>query len=258
MGILNITPDSFSDGGLYTSIDAAVKHVASMIEEGADCIDIGCESSRPGATPISLQEELDRLLPILDAIQSRFNIPLSIDTYKPDVMHWAIEKKVFMINDILALTTPGAVDVVKDSDVQLCIMHHRGTPETLHDDKNYINVIDEVFGFLKNRVDHLVASGIAADRIIIDPGFGFAKESQHNLDLLKNIAVLKKLECPILIGISRKRMFGQWFDRQTIERLPACLSASLWAYAQGVQWFRTHDVKATSDALKMHQLLIGA
>ncbi|MAH61278.1 MAG: dihydropteroate synthase [Legionellales bacterium] len=255
MGILNGTPDSFSDGGLFVSPQHALDHTMQMISEGADMIDIGCESSRPGSDRISIQEELDRLLPILEIIRHNTNIPISIDTYKPEVMKAALSFNIDMINDIFALQIPGAVALIKDAAVDVCIMHNLGTPETMHASAPYDDPLQDVCAFLSNRVQYLGEHGIAEERIIIDPGFGFAKTVDDNLALLRGIKQLTQLKLPVLVGLSRKSMFQKLMGGEIPDRLPSCLSATLWCYEQGVQWFRTHDVKATCDALKMSRII---
>ena len=255
MGVLNGTPDSFSDGGLYVTPNEALKRVEQMCLEGADIIDIGCESSRPGAKTVSLNEELDRLLPILERVSKNIDVPISIDTYKPEVMKAALEYPIAMINDIFAFQLPGAIDAVKNKTVDLCVMHNKGMPDSLHRDKQYKDVINEVYLFLDERIQALKNANIQQERIIIDPGFGFAKTVEQNVTLLKNIEKFSNLNCQMLIGLSRKSMFHKLMGGTIQDRLPSCLSASLWCYRHGATWFRTHDVKQTRHALQMYTLL---
>lgn len=250
MGILNVTPDSFSDGGQFTNIDAAIAHAQQLIEDGADIIDIGGESTRPGATPVPLETELQRVIPVIQAL-AKCGVALSIDTYKPAVMQAAIKAGVHMVNDVFALQQPGAIEAVQDSAVGLCLMHMQGIPQTMQLQPQYQDVLVEVRQFLQQRVSHLSAAGIAKQRIAIDPGFGFGKKTQHNLTLLKQLAQIRFDDLPILAGLSRKSILGQLAGGDPSQRLYASLAASVLAVSHGANIVRVHDVKATVEALKV-------
>jgi dihydropteroate synthase len=250
MGILNVTPDSFSDGGQFTNIDAAIAHAQQLIDDGADIIDIGGESTRPGATPVPLETELQRVIPVIQAL-AKCGVALSIDTYKPAVMQAAIKAGVHMVNDVFALQQPGAIEAVQDSAVGLCLMHMQGTPQTMQLQPQYQDVLVEVRQFLQQRVSHLSAAGIAKQRIAIDPGFGFGKKTQHNLTLLKQLAQIRFDDLPILAGLSRKSILGQLAGGDPSQRLYASLAASVLAVSHGANIVRVHDVKATVEALKV-------
>lgn len=250
MGILNVTPDSFSDGGQFTNIDAAIAHAQQLIDDGADIIDIGGESTRPGATPVPLETELQRVIPVIQAL-AKCGVALSIDTYKPAVMQAAIKAGVHMVNDVFALQQPGAIEAVQDSAVGLCLMHMQGTPQTMQLQPQYQDVVQEVRQFLQQRVSQLSAAGIAKQRIAIDPGFGFGKKTQHNLTLLKQLAQIRFDDLPILAGLSRKSILGQLAGGDPSQRLYASLAASVLAVSHGANIVRVHDVKATVEALKV-------
>lgn len=250
MGILNVTPDSFSDGGQFTNIDAAIAHAQQLINDGADIIDIGGESTRPGATPVPLETELQRVIPVIQAL-AKCGVALSIDTYKPAVMQAAIKAGVHMVNDVFALQQPGAIEAVQDSAVGLCLMHMQGTPQTMQLQPQYQDVVQEVRQFLQQRVSQLSAAGIAKQRIAIDPGFGFGKKTQHNLTLLKQLAQIRFDNLPILAGLSRKSILGQLAGGDPSQRLYASLAASVLAVSHGANIVRVHDVKATVEALKV-------
>jgi dihydropteroate synthase len=250
MGILNVTPDSFSDGGQFTNIDAAIAHAQQLIDDGADIIDIGGESTRPGATPVPLETELQRVIPVIQAL-AKCGVALSIDTYKPAVMQAAIKAGVHMVNDVFALQQPGAIEAVQDSAVGLCLMHMQGNPQTMQLQPQYQDVVQEVRQFLQQRVSQLSAAGIAKQRIAIDPGFGFGKKNQHNLTLLKQLAQIRFDNLPILAGLSRKSILGQLAGGDPSQRLYASLAASVLAVSHGANIVRVHDVKATVEALKV-------
>jgi dihydropteroate synthase len=250
MGILNVTPDSFSDGGQFTNIDAAIAHAQQLIDDGADIIDIGGESTRPGATPVPLETELQRVIPVIQAL-AKCGVALSIDTYKPAVMQAAIKAGVHMVNDVFALQQPGAIEAVQDSAVGLCLMHMQGNPQTMQLQPQYQDVVQEVRQFLQQRVSQLSAAGIAKQRIAIDPGFGFGKKTQHNLTLLKQLAQIRFDNLPILAGLSRKSILGQLAGGDPSQRLYASLAASVLAVSHGANIVRVHDVKATVEALKV-------
>jgi len=250
MGILNVTPDSFSDGGKFHHIDAALTHAQQMIEQGADIIDIGGESTRPGAQPVMLEEELQRVIPVIQAL-SGCGAVLSVDTYKPEVMRAAIEAGVHMVNDVFALQQPGALQAVQDSQVAICLMHMQGTPQTMQVQPSYQNVLAEVQAFLTQRVEVVRQIGVGDDRIVLDPGFGFGKKTAHNLTLLKHLAELHIASLPILAGLSRKSVLGQIVGQDADQRVFASVAASVLAVSHGANIVRVHDVKATVEALKV-------
>lgn len=250
MGILNVTPDSFSDGGKFHHIDAALTHAQQMIEQGADIIDIGGESTRPGAQPVMLEEELQRVIPVIQAL-SGCGAVLSVDTYKPEVMRAAIEAGVHMVNDVFALQQPGALQAVQDSQVAICLMHMQGTPQTMQVQPSYQNVLAEVQAFLTQRVEVVRQIGVGDDRIVLDPGFGFGKKTAHNLTLLKHLAELHIANLPILAGLSRKSLLGQIVGQDADQRVFASVAASVLAVSHGANIVRVHDVKATVEALKV-------
>jgi dihydropteroate synthase len=250
MGIVNVTPDSFSDGGQHANAVAAIKHAQQLIAEGADIIDIGGESTRPGAQPVSQQEELDRVLPIIEGLCGA-PVPLSIDTFKPAVMRAAIAAGAQMVNDINALQDIEAMHAVAQSNVAVCLMHKQGSPQTMQVQPHYENVVAEVSEFLRERIASAEASGIARNRIAIDPGFGFGKTLQHNLDLLRELHTLTELGVPVLAGLSRKSMLGTLTGQSVAERLAASVAAAMIAVQNGANIVRVHDVTATADALKI-------
>jgi dihydropteroate synthase len=253
MGILNLTPDSFSDGGHFHSLELALSRADQMIAEGADLIDIGGESSRPGAPPLPLDEELRRVMPVLYALRD-CGVPLSIDTYKPEVMREAITAGADMINDINGFRAPGALDAVRDADCALCVMHMQRDPQTMQVAPQYQDAVGEVSAFLRERIETLERAGIARGRLCIDPGFGFGKSLAHNLALLKNIGTMQsELGLPLLAGVSRKSMIGTITGKPVTERLAGSLAAALVATGQGARILRVHDVAATVDALKVWQ-----
>jgi dihydropteroate synthase len=248
MGIVNLTPDSFSGDGLASDTARAIAHARVQIEAGADLLDLGAESSRPGAIPTPLDEELGRLLPVLEALKN-CGVPLSVDTYKPEVMRAAITHGASMINDIYALRMPGALEAVADSDCALCLMHMQGEPLTMQQQPRYADVVAEVRDFLSARVLAAVAGGISRNRLVLDPGFGFGKALEHNLQLLRYLPKLSAESLPVLAGISRKSMLGAVTGRTVADRLPASLAAALLAVQRGASILRVHDVAATRDVL---------
>jgi dihydropteroate synthase len=251
MGVLNVTPDSFSDGGRFASLEFAVSRAEEMIADGVDLIDVGGESSRPGAPSLPLDEELRRVMPVLYALRD-MDKPLSVDTYKPEVMREAILAGADMINDINGFRAPGAIDAVRDSDCALCIMHMQATPETMQHNPAYVDVVQEVTDFLRERVDTMVAAGIERERICIDPGFGFGKTVEHNYALLRGIGQIQQaLDLPVLAGLSRKSMIGAVTGRVVEQRLAGSLAGALAAVAHGARIVRVHDVAETVDALKV-------
>ncbi len=251
MGILNTTPDSFSDGGRYQSLEFAVSRAEEMISEGVDMIDIGGESSRPGAPAVSLEQELGRVMPVAYALRD-MGKPLSVDTWKPQVMREAILAGVDMINDINAFRAPGALEAVVDSDCALCVMHMQGSPQDMQQNPVYADVVGEVIAFLRERVEALTAGGIERERICVDPGFGFGKTVEHNYALLRNIGRMQQeLGLPVLAGVSRKSMIGAVTSKPVEQRLAGNLAGALAAIAQGARIVRVHDVVETVDAVKV-------
>lgn len=248
MGIVNLTPDSFSGDGLVGDIDRAIQHARAQFEAGSDILDIGAESSRPGAIATSEDEELRRLLPVLREI-SRWGIPVSVDTYKPGVMRAALEAGASMINDITGMTRPGAIEVVADSDCAVCIMHMQGEPGTMQQAPVYDNVVAEVRDFFVEQVANCRSAGIADERMVLDPGFGFGKTLEHNLKLFRELGSLAIEGLPLFIGVSRKTMLGAITGRPVDQRLPASIAAALVGAQKGAKILRVHDVAATKDAL---------
>ena len=251
MGILNVTPDSFSDGGRFDSLESALERAEQMIADGVDIIDIGGESSRPGAAPLPLAEELRRVLPVVYALRD-CGKPLSIDTYKPEVMREAIAAGADMINDINGLRAAGALEAVRDSDCGLCVMHMLRDPQTMQEEPHYQDVVREVTDFLQQCVAQLEAAGVARERLCIDPGFGFGKTLTHNVALLKNIDQIQQaLGLPLLAGLSRKSMLAGITGKAVPDRLAGSLALALVAAANGARILRVHDVAETVDALKV-------
>ena len=256
MGIVNLTPDSFSGDGLASNIGEAVAQARQQIDAGADLLDLGAESSRPGATPTAENEELRRLLPVLEALRD-CGVPISVDTYKPTVMRAALANGASMINDIYALRKPGAMAAVADSNCAVCLMHMQGAPLTMQEQPAYCDVVAEVQGFLRTRVSAALAAGITRDRLLLDPGLCFGKTLQHNLDLLRSFAELSLDGLPLLAGVSRKSMLGTITGRPVEQRLAGSLAAALLAAQRGARILRVHDVAETRDALAVWQA-IGA
>ena len=251
MGVLNVTPDSFSDGGKYVSPDTALERAAEMLAQGASIIDVGGESTRPGASPVSVQEELDRVCPVVERIARSLDVVISVDTSRPEVMAEVIRMGAGMINDVRAFTLPGALESIKQAQVALCVMHMQGTPLTMQQRPVYDSVVQEVAGFLQDRVGELLQSGVQADRLIIDPGFGFGKTLEHNLQLLAATDLLCALGYPLLIGLSRKSMFAALLNRDVDERLYGSIAAATLGASMGAHIVRVHDVQETADALKL-------
>jgi dihydropteroate synthase len=251
MGILNITPDSFSDGGLYQQRDTALRQAEVMAGQGASILDIGGESTRPGAAAVSGQEELDRVIPVIEAIKSHIDIPLSIDTSKPAVMRAAVQAGAGLINDVNALRAEGALQAAIDLAVPVCLMHMQGKPRTMQQDPQYVDVVADVHDFLLQRTQALLDAGFAREKIVLDPGFGFGKTLAHNLALLRGLPVLAKTGYPLLIGISRKSMLGAITGRKVDQRVPASIAAAVLALQGGASILRVHDVAETVDALKV-------
>ena len=248
MGILNVTPNSFSDGGRYFNAPRALEHARRMIDDGADLVDIGGESTRPGAQPVDEAEELARVIPLVTALVAE-GVPVSVDTRKPAVMRAALAAGASMINDVCGLTAPGAVEAVAAADAGVCLMHMQGDPRTMQQAPSYADVVAEVRAFLVARAAACEAAGIARDRIVLDPGFGFGKTLAHNLALLAGLPALAATGYPVLAGLSRKASLGEITGRAVDERLAASLAAALAAVARGATLLRVHDVRETRDAL---------
>lgn len=252
MGVLNVTPDSFSDGSRFLDASRAVDHAREMVVEGAAVIDIGGESTRPGAEPVSESDELGRVLPVIEALSGKVEVPLSIDTSKPAVMTAAVEAGAGFINDVQALKAPGALEAAASLEVPVCLMHMLGEPRTMQENPRYDDVVSDIHRFLEERMTACVKAGIAEDRLVLDPGFGFGKTLEHNLELLRRLNELLDLGRPLLIGISRKSMLGKLLDgAPPEERLPASLAAAVIAVWQGAAIVRAHDVGETVQALRV-------
>lgn len=251
MGILNVTPDSFSDGGKYNHKEQALQYALQMIKDGATIIDIGGESTRPGATPVSVKEELQRVLPVVEAL-AQHDVIISVDTSEPEVIRQAVKKGAHIWNDVRALSRPDALAVAAELDIPVVIMHMRGEPTTMNQLANYEDVVEEVLRELTVRVEAAIAAGVRADNIIIDPGFGFAKNASHNLKLLQDFWRLNELGYPVLSALSRKRFIGEALEGAEVEdRIIGSITAHLLSIQQGASIVRVHDVKATSDAIKI-------
>lgn len=250
MGVLNVTPNSFSDGGRHATLQGALAHAREMAAAGAAIIDVGGESTRPGADPVPVQQELDRVLPVIESLRRELDVLVSIDTMKPEVMRAAVTAGAGMVNDVLALQTPGAIEAVAATRAAVCLMHMQGMPQTMQQDPHYDDVVKEVGDFLLARADACRAAGIAAERIALDPGFGFGKTMQHNLQLLRE---LKKLvgPYPLLVGLSRKSMLGKMLGRPVEQRLAGSLALATLAVAGGARIVRCHDVAETLDAVRV-------
>lgn len=256
MGVVNVTPDSFSDGGRFLDPKAAIDRAGALIEEGADILDVGAESSRPGARGVPVEEELSRLMPVLEGL-SDCAVPVSVDTVKPEVMRAAIAAGAAMINDVGALRAPGSLDAVANSEVGVCLMHMRGEPRTMQQTPSYRDVVAEVAAFLAERVAAAEGAGIARERIVVDPGFGFGKTVAHNFELLRHLDRIAALDLPVLAGWSRKSTLGAITGRKAEDRLAASLAAALLAAQRGARIVRVHDVAATRDALDVLAALQG-
>lgn len=256
MGVINTTPDSFSDGGtLYSGarldLDLAMTRARAMVEAGAAILDVGGESTRPGAQPVSPGQEMDRVLPLVERIAAELDVVISVDTSTPAVMTESARLGAGMLNDVRALGRDGALDAARVTDLPICLMHMRGEPGTMQLDPDYVDVVGEVDNYLRNRVDACVAHGIGRERLVLDPGFGFGKSVQHNLQLLRGLPRLAEQGLPLLVGLSRKSMIGKLLGREPGERLPASLALAVLAAERGAAIIRTHDVAATADAVAM-------
>jgi dihydropteroate synthase len=251
MGVLNVTPDSFSDGGQHLDPAAALLRAAEMVAEGADIIDVGGESTRPGAESVPLQQELDRVIPVIEAIRRELLVTVSLDTSKPEVMQAGCAAGAGLINDVRALRMPGALEVAASLNCPVCLMHMQGEPRSMQERPAYDDVVSEVAGFLAGRADAARAAGIAERHILLDPGFGFGKTLAHNLELLAGLDQIAALGYPVLAGLSRKSMLGKLLGRELPERLPGSLALALLAAQRGAAILRVHDVAPTVDALRV-------
>ncbi|MCG6540632.1 dihydropteroate synthase [Pseudomonas sp. KSR10] len=251
MGILNVTPDSFSDGGQHNGVDAALRHAQAMAAAGASLIDIGGESTRPGARVVSPLEELERVAPVVEAIARELDVIISVDTSTPAVIRESARLGAGLINDVRSLSRDGALDAVADSGLPVCLMHMRGEPADMQNDPRYEDVTAEVLRFLRERMDICVAAGVPVERIVLDPGFGFAKTLSHNLSLFKHMEQLHALGRPLLVGVSRKSMIGQALGRDVEHRLHGSLALAALAVAKGARILRVHDVAETVDVVRM-------
>jgi dihydropteroate synthase len=258
MGILNVTPDSFSDGGRFVDPERALRQAVSMAADGAAIIDIGGESTRPGAADVGEQEELDRVIPLVEAVASATDTPISVDTSKPVVMREAVAAGACMINDVRALQDAGALEAASELKVAVCLMHMLGDPRSMQVDPQYDDVVDEVAAFLGERLEACIAAGIDEQRVVLDPGFGFGKSPEHNVELLANLRQLRLRDRPLLVGVSRKSTLGVLTGRNVNERLPASLAAAVMAVVNGASIIRAHDVRETVDALTIAQSVMEA
>jgi len=258
MGILNVTPDSFSDGGCYDNPNIALRQAATMADEGAGIIDIGGESTRPGAAEVSVQQELDRVIPVIEAVRGISDVPISVDTSKPEVMRAAVAAGAAMINDVRALQEEGALAAAADLEVPVCIMHMQGQPRSMQEAPLYDDVVAEVAAFLEARIDACTRAGIAEELLIVDPGFGFGKTHAHNILLLANLRELAVRGRPLLVGVSRKSTLGELTQREVDQRMPASVAAAVVAVMQGAGIIRAHDVSATVDALRVARAVMEA
>lgn len=249
MGVLNVTPDSFSDGGHFISPDKAVAHALRMEDAGATFIDVGGESTRPGADPVSVAEELARTIPVIEAIATRSDCLISIDSSTPEVFREAAGAGAHLINDVRALMRPGAMQAAVATGLPVCLMHMQGEPKTMQDNPAYQDLVSEVMDFLRGRIQACINAGIPGNQIMVDPGFGFGKTLQQNLTLLHQLAAFRELQCPVLVGMSRKSMIGQLLDKPVEQRLYGSLAAAVMACERGAAIIRVHDVAETVDAL---------
>jgi len=258
MGILNVTPDSFSDGGDFLAPDRAVERALHMVEAGAAIIDVGGESTRPGADAVSEADELQRVIPVIEALHTALTVPVSVDTRKPAVMQAAVQAGAGLINDVNALQAPGALATAAALGVPVCLMHMQGTPQTMQEQPEYRDVVAEVAGYLVARAEACQAAGIARDRILLDPGFGFGKTTEHNLQLLRGLDVLVDAGYPVLVGLSRKSLIGNVLGLPVDKRLYPGLALAVLAVWQGAVIVRTHDIAATREAIEMCQAVRDA
>ncbi|MBL4609782.1 MAG: dihydropteroate synthase [Pseudomonas sp.] len=258
MGILNVTPDSFSDGGRFVHLDQAMRHVEQMLDEGATLIDVGGESTRPGADLVTPQQELDRVIPVVEAIRQRFDTVVSVDTSTPEVMRAAAAAGAGLINDVRALQRPGALDAAAATGLPVCLMHMQGDPQSMQQAPRYTSVIEEVSAFLVERTAACARAGIGPERLLLDPGFGFGKTLEHNLQLFAGMQRLLPEGLPLLVGVSRKSMIGQLLGRPVDQRLAGGLALATLAVRAGAKIIRVHDVAPTVDAVRMTEAVMAA
>jgi dihydropteroate synthase len=255
MGIVNVTPDSFSDGGKFNSVDAALEQVEAMIASGVTIVDIGGESTRPGAPDVELQEELERVIPVIRAIRERFDVWISVDTSKAEVMRQAVEAGADIINDVRALQEPGALEVAAAAGVPICLMHMQGQPRTMQANPTYDDLLTDVAQFLQERISACEAVGITRDKLILDPGFGFGKTLEHNYHLLAHLDKFHQFGLPVLAGMSRKSMIFKLLDKAPADCLAGSLACATLAAAKGAQIIRVHDAVETVEAVKIVQMM---
>ncbi|MEX5382519.1 dihydropteroate synthase [Cronobacter muytjensii] len=258
MGILNVTPDSFSDGGQHNTLVEAVKHANAMINAGATIIDVGGESTRPGAAEVSVEEELSRVVPVVEALAQRFEVWVSVDTSKPEVIREAARAGAHIINDIRSLTEPGALEAAAQTSLPVCLMHMQGEPKTMQQAPHYDDVFNDVAQFFEQQIARCEAAGIAKEKIILDPGFGFGKNLTHNYQLLARLSAFHRFGMPLLVGMSRKSMIGQLLNVGPDQRLPGSLACAVMAAMQGAQIVRVHDVKETVEAMRVVEATLSA
>ncbi|MFP9229455.1 dihydropteroate synthase [Pectobacterium cacticida] len=258
MGILNVTPDSFSDGGKHNSLDAALLHAQEMIAAGATLIDIGGESTRPGADEVSTEEELNRVIPVVEAIAKRFDVWISVDTSKPEVMIASARAGAHLINDIRALQEPGALEAAAATGLPVCLMHMQGMPRTMQNKPHYDDLMQEIGNFFQQQIDRCVSANIPKSKLLLDPGFGFGKNLAHNYALLARLSELHRFGLPLLVGMSRKSMVGQLLNVSPAQRVHGSVACAVIAAMQGAQVIRVHDVKETADAMRIVEATLSA
>lgn len=258
MGILNVTPDSFSDGGAHNTLIEAVKHANLMINAGATIIDVGGESTRPGAREVSVDEELSRVVPVVEALAQRFEVWISVDTSKPEVIREIARVGAHLINDIRSLTEPGALEAAAETGLPVCLMHMQGDPKTMQDAPKYADIITDVMRFFIDNIARCEQAGIAKEKLLLDPGFGFGKNLSHNYELLARLSEFHQFELPLLVGMSRKSMIGQLLNVGPSERLSGSLACAVIAAMQGAHIIRVHDVKETVEAMRVVEATLSA
>ncbi|AIU87258.1 dihydropteroate synthase [Pectobacterium odoriferum] len=258
MGILNVTPDSFSDGGKHNKLDTALLHVQEMITAGATLIDIGGESTRPGAADVSTEEELNRVVPVVEAIAKRFDVWISVDTSKPEVMMASAQAGAHLINDIRALQEPGALEAAAATGLPVCLMHMQGMPRTMQHKPHYDDLMKDIGNFLQQQIERCVNANIPKSKLLLDPGFGFGKNLAHNYALLARLSELHRFELPLLVGMSRKSMIGQLLNVPPAQRVHGSVACAVIAAMQGAQIIRVHDVKETADAMRIVEATLSA
>ncbi|BES83509.1 dihydropteroate synthase [Pectobacterium araliae] len=258
MGILNVTPDSFSDGGKHNKLDAALLHVQEMVTAGATLIDIGGESTRPGAAEVSTEEELGRVVPVVEAIAKRFDVWISVDTSKPEVMTASAQAGAHLINDIRALQEPGALEAAASTGLPVCLMHMQGMPRTMQHKPHYADLLQDIGNFFQQQIERCVSANIPKNKLLLDPGFGFGKNLAHNYTLLARLSELHRFELPLLVGMSRKSMIGQLLNVPPTQRVHGSVACAVIAAMQGAQIIRVHDVKETADAMRIVEATLSA